>query len=218
MSAPGILPAYAAGADSGAELVIGNPPRDYREILSPVEAAIVRVMQKHGPIMKRRQLEELCVAGGMNRFSFNAILTSSPIIEQHARSKYSLIGVKACPHHDGDLSHPQGKFQQCYGKTDDGQIYLSFRLSKAAISDETMSVPAAMKAQLDGTFALRTPDGGTAGALVSKNGHLWGLKRVLHSRRARPGDRLWIVFDPCTREVTLRIGEEGPLRPAESSG
>jgi hypothetical protein len=111
----------------------------------------------------------------------------------------------------------QGDSLQGYGRTDGGQICLSCRLSKAAISDEAMAVPAAMKAQLDGTFALRTPDGGMAGALVSKGGRLWGLKRALRSRRARPGDRLWIVFDPCSREVTLRIGEDMPILSAVSS-
>ncbi len=200
------------------QIVIGNPPRDDGEILSGVEAAIVRVLDEHGPIMKRRQLEEQCVAGGMNRFSFNATLASSPIIAQHARSKYGLIGARPGSCHDGVPALSQGDSLQCYGRTDGGQIYLSCRLSKAAISDEAMTVPAAMKARLDGTFALRTPDGGTAGALVSKSGRLWGLKRALRSRRARPGDRLWIVFDPCTREVTLRIGEDGPLRPSVSRG
>jgi hypothetical protein len=198
--------------------VIGDPPRDYREILSGVEAAIVRVLQEHGRIMMRRQLEEQCLAGGMNRFSFNAILTSSPIITQHARSRYGLIGTRAGSRHDGVPADSQGKSPQCYGRTDGGQIYLSYRLSKAAISDETITVPAAMKAHLDGMFAIRTPDGGKVGALVSKGGHLWGLKRALRNRRARPGDRLWIVFDLCAREVTLRIGEEEPLRSSVNSG
>ena len=52
---------------------------------------------QHGPIMERGALEDLCVGGGMNRFSFHAFVSWSPVIEQVGHSVYGLLGAEAAP-------------------------------------------------------------------------------------------------------------------------
>ena len=54
--------------------VIGDPPRHWRDVLSGVEAGMVRILKQHGPVLERSVFEEYCIREGMNRFSFNAII------------------------------------------------------------------------------------------------------------------------------------------------
>ena len=66
----------------------------WKKTLTGVERGIVAVLKKHGPVMDRGAMEELCVRGGMNRFSFHAFVSWSPVIEQFGHSVYGLLGTK----------------------------------------------------------------------------------------------------------------------------
>jgi hypothetical protein len=196
--------------------IVGDPPRDWREVLAGVEAGMVRVLKEHGPVMERGAFEEHCIAGGMNRFSFNAIIMCSPVITQYGRSVYGLLGAKvdrrtvralARRRHSGSSV----RVLRDYGTTGDGHVYLAYRLSKAAISGGVITVPAAMKDKIHGKFAIRTADGDEAGTLVSKNGCAWGLGPVLRGHHAEPGDHLLILFDGKAREALVQIGDQRVL-------
>jgi hypothetical protein len=70
-----------------------DPPRKWKKVLAGVEAKLVGVLKKHGPLMDRGAMEDLCVAAGMNRFSFHAFISWSPVIEQFGPSLYGLLGA-----------------------------------------------------------------------------------------------------------------------------
>ncbi|HYW79540.1 MAG TPA: sigma factor-like helix-turn-helix DNA-binding protein, partial [Thermoguttaceae bacterium] len=74
--------------------VISAVPRDWKKTLIGVEATLVRVLKEHGPVMERGAMEDLCVAGGMNRFSFHAFVSWSPVIAQFGHSIYGLLGTE----------------------------------------------------------------------------------------------------------------------------
>ena len=193
--------------------VIADPPRDWRKVLAGVEAGMVRVLKEHGPVMERGAFEEHCIAGGMNRFSFNAIIMCSPVIQQYGRSVYGLLGAKVDRKTIAALAARKpgttpAKVLRRFGRTKDGRVYLAYQLSKAAISGGVITVPAAMKEQVRGRFTIRTPDGQEAGTLVSKNGCAWGLGPVLRGHDAEPGDQLVILFDSATHEAVVHLGEE----------
>jgi len=42
----------------------------FDDALTGVEAKLVAMLKAHGPVMERGAMEDLCVAEGMNRFSF----------------------------------------------------------------------------------------------------------------------------------------------------
>ena len=198
--------------------IVADPPLDWREILSGVEADMVGVLQEHGPVMERGVFEEHCIGQGMNRFSFNAIIMSSPVIAQYGRSVYGLLGAKVNRKTVRALSRrksaaPPNRVLRGFGQTDDGRAYLAYRLSKAAISGGVITVPAAMKERLRGKFDLQMPDGEPAGTLVSKSGCAWGLGPVLRGRKASPGDHLLILFDKNRRVAQVHLGDETVLEP-----
>lgn len=194
-------------------LIIADPPRDWEKVLGGVEAGMVRVLREHGPVMERGEFEEFCIRNGMNRFSFNAIIMCSPVITQFGRSVYGLLGAKVDRRMIQSLAARRTgaiatKVLRSYGQTDDGRIYLAYQLSKAAISGGVITVPAAMKDQVEGKFAIRTADGHDSGTLVSKNGCAWGLGPVLRGHNAQPGEYLVILFSTLDREATISIGDE----------
>lgn len=199
------------------------PPRDWRQVLLGVEAGMVGVLAQFGPVMERGEFEERCSEAGINRFSFNAIIMSSPVIAQFGRSVYGLVGAKVdrrtleslSARRSGTPSRVLSRFEQ----SEDGKVVLTYKLSKAAISGGVITVPAALKDGISGQYRLRAAGQDLAGTLVAKNGCAWGLGPVLRSRNARPGDELVLVFDPVAREAIVSVGpetEQGAGRGAQS--
>ncbi len=193
--------------------VISDPPRDWRKVLAGVERGMVRVLKRHGPVLDRTAFEEHCIRDGMNRFSFNAIVMCSPVIEQYGRSVYGLIGRKVSRQTVNALLNrraetPPSRVLKAFGRTRDGRSYLGYRLSKAAISGGVITVPAAMKRELLGKFTLRTEEKHSVGTLVAKKGCGRGLGPALRGRQAKQGDHLLLLFDAEKREARLQLGDE----------
>ena len=74
--------------------IIADPPRDWKQSLTGVEAKLVAMLKAHGPVMERGVMEDLCVGSGMNRFSFHAFVSWSPVIAQFGHSIYGLLGAE----------------------------------------------------------------------------------------------------------------------------
>ncbi len=197
--------------------IVAQRRRDWRKTLAAVEAGMVGVLRKHGPLMERGELEERCAAAGVNRFSFNAILMCSPVIEQFGRGVYGLLGARPNRRTIAALcaqrhkNRPPKVLTQ-FGETEDGKVYLGYRLSKAAISGGVITVPSAVKARIGGRYRLRTHDGNDAGTLVSKNGCAWGLGPALRGQAAEPGDEVLLLFDLDAGEAVLHVGNGSQTR------
>ena len=70
-----------------------------------------------------------------------------------------------------------------------------------------MSIPAALKAFLQGRFTLMTSDNSRIGALVVKDNSAWGLGPFFSRRGGEPGDYLSVVFNPSERVAIVQIGD-----------
>jgi len=193
--------------------VISDPPRDWRKVLVGVERGMIEVLTEHGPVMERTAFEELCIRGGMNRFSFNAIVMSSPVIAQYGRSVYGLPVLKIERKLIEDLvARKPGvapkRVLRAFGETEDGKVFLAYRLSKAAISGGVITIPAAMKRQVKGKFTLRVDAGHKVGTLVAKKGCGWGLGPALRGSHAKQGDHMLLLVDGAKRQANIRIGDK----------
>ena len=193
--------------------ILADPPRDWRTVLSGVEAGMVRVLMEHGPVLERGAFEEYCIRDGLNRFSFNAVIMCSPVIVQFGRSVYGLLGATVDPATVELLAASRAgaissRVLWGFGRSADGRHYLAYQLSKAAISGGVITVPAAMKEKLDGKFDVGDSQGHHVGTLVSKNGCAWGLGPVLRGQSARPGDYLLILFNVRNHTAQVEIGDQ----------
>jgi hypothetical protein len=191
--------------------IVADPPRPLDQVLSGVEARLAAIFQQHGPLIERSALEDLCVADGMNRFSFHAFLASSPIITQHGHSVYGLLGTEASPEAVESLmaqhraERTQARVLDAHGRTADGRIWLSYRLSKAASTYAVITVPAELKDIVSGKFDLVTADGRQVGVLSANDGRAWGLGSLLRHHQARRNDRLVITLDLTHRTAAIAI-------------
>lgn len=198
------------------EKIIADPPRDWRKSLTGVEAQLVRVLTKHGPVMERGAMEDLCVAGGMNRFSFHAFVSWSPVIAQYGHSVYGLLGAEVsrqqvdaliAERREKRLAH---RVLDDHGTTGDGRIWLSYRLSKAASTYAVITVPAALKKTVRGRFKLLDAEGQQIGTLATKDGRAWGLGAFMREHGAQVGDYVVVTLDLKKRTATVELGVEPP--------
>ena len=196
--------------------IISDPPRNWRKFLTGVEATLVEVLRAHGPVMDRGAMEDLCVAAGMNRFSFHAFLSWSPVIAQFGHSLYGLLGTKVSRREVDTLlvsrlaKQPPRRVLDGHGHTEDGKVWLSYRLSKAASTYAVITIPAALKNTVKGQFALLCDDGEPMGTLATKDGRAWGLGSLMRRRKAKVGDRIVVTLDLEKRTAMVTMGEEAP--------
>lgn len=194
--------------------IISDPPRDWRKSLTGVEAQLVRVLTEHGPVMERGAMEDLCVEAGMNRFSFHAFVSWSPVIAQFGHSVYGLLGTKVSQKKIDELiagrrakrlSH---RVLESHGQTEDGKIWLSYHLSKAASTYAVITIPAVLKKVIRGRYQLLGSDGEEIGTLATKDGRAWGLGAFMRERGAQIGDYVVVTLDPENRSATVELGKE----------
>ena len=125
------------------------------------------------------------MADGMNRFSFHAFISWSPVIAQYGHSLYGLLGTKVSPQQVEELraqrraSRANHRVLDRHGRTDDGRVWLSYRLSKAASTYAVITVPAALKKVVHGRFQLLRPDGRPIGHVGHERRSGLGARGVL---------------------------------------
>jgi len=226
----GVLLAFCrqmAGVNVEGRYVCARRPKAWRRALTNVERKIVEVLERHGPVLERGTLEEHCLRRKVNRFSFNAALMSSPVIVQHGRSVYGLVGARVDRRTVRRLTVPRRpggtrRVLQGCGVTPQGHMWVAYRLSKAAIAGGVVTVPAALKGRLRGRFALRLAGRRKRGTLVVRGGCAWGVGPGLRALGAKEGDYLLITFDKQRHEARLKLGDrslfEALAREAESAG
>ena len=191
-------------------------PRDWEESLTGVELQLARVLKEHGPVMERGQMEDICVSAGMNRFSFHAFVSWSPIIEQLGHSLYGLLGTKVSQKTVDKLLDRRRAGRKPYrvlhrhGRTDDGRVWLSYRLSKAASTYAVITIPAALKNVVHGRFQLVDPEGNEIGTLATKDGRAWGLGAYLRRQGAAIEDYVLLTLDLQQRTAAVTLGAEAP--------
>lgn len=191
--------------------VVADPPLLWTEALTGVEAQLVRVLREHGPIMPRGMLEDICAARGINRFSFNAFLATSPVIAQYGPGVYGLVGADNSPAAVQAMVEKQRaqraaiRVLEDHGQTEDGRIWLGYRLSKAASTYAVITVPAALKHVVAGKFELVTADGRHVGTLAARQGRAWGLGAFLRQQGAQVDNYVRLTFDLKARQAVVTI-------------
>jgi len=195
--------------------IISDPPRDWKKSLTGVEAKLVAMLKAHGPVMERGAMEDLCVGGGMNRFSFHAFVSWSPVIAQFGHSIYGLLGAEVSAEEVEKLlaqrraSRANHRVLDRHGWTDDGRVWLSYRLSKAASTYAVITIPAALRDVVNGRFQFIDADGHVIGTLATKDGRAWGLGAFLRKRDAQIGDHIVLTLDLEKRTAEVTWDERG---------
>ena len=192
------------------DMVCAEPSLDWRTLLADVERCMVQVLKESGPVLERSQFEQRCIALGMNRFSFNAIVMCSPVITQYDRSVYGLVAQQMDPQIVRSAAEQRSQLTtdhvlQTCGIDGDDRTFVVYRLSKAAITGGVLTIPAALKDHVAGEYAVVSPVHKQIGRIVAKQGCGWGFGPVLRGSGAEPGHYLHLHFDNSNRTATLRL-------------
>jgi len=193
--------------------IIADPPRDWRQALTGVELKLVSVLREHGPVMERGEMEDVCVADGMNRFSFHAFVSWSPVIVQLGHSVYGLLGTEVTRRQIEAVAaarratRTSRRVLDRHGMTDDGKVWLSYRLSKAASTYAVITIPAALREVVNGRFQFIDAEGRAIGTLATKDGRAWGLGAFLRKHGAQIGDHIVLTLDLEKRTAVVTWDE-----------
>ncbi len=196
--------------------VTADPPPNWEEVLdsSSTELAMAAILKDHGPIMSRKQFQENCCSElGMSQPAFFGALKYSPIITKYAVGVYGIRGAKALPGTIEALKPkriPQTALED-YGWTSDGKVWLSHRITRNMLETGVFSVPAGMRSNIQGKFALKTSDGASISTLKAKQSSAWSLTPLFSRRGGDPGDYLVLTFDLGKREAKAYLGQEDLL-------
>jgi hypothetical protein len=195
-----------------------DSPIEWSQTLADTERMLVRVLQKDGPIMEREKLERTCLGLGMDRATFYAYLSYSPLLTRYALGVYGLVGA-AVPTGLIDSLAPQrrrGNVLIDYGWIT-GKLWLGYRISQNMIATGVFGIPAGMKDFLQQDFALNASDGQVIGVLRCRGTSSWGLTPFFSRRGGEAGDYLLIIYDLLSREAAVSIGDASLLdRQVES--
>ena len=181
-----------------------------------MEAKLVSVLKAHGPVMERGAMEDLCVADGMNRFSFHAFVSWSPVIAQYGHSVYGLLGTEV----------PGEQVEELLAERRAGRR--NHRVLDQPRPDRRRQGVAPLPAlegrqHLCGDHRAGGPEEGgprplsiagppTAapiGTLATKDGRAWGLGGFLRRHGARIGDYIVLTLDLENRTAALSWEEKG---------
>lgn len=206
------LPGYRVEGD----FISDEPALDYREVLGDVEETFARVLMEEGPLLTGKDLEEKCLAAGMNQSTFYVYLSYSPIIARYARGVYGLRGAEVPPGLADSLVPKiiRTKVVQDHGWAEDGTIWIAYKLTAATVSSGVVTIPAALKKFVAGPFRLLSEEGAEVGTFVAKDTSAWGLSPLFRRRGGEAGDTLVVTFDLAKREAVARLGDEELLESA----
>jgi hypothetical protein len=193
--------------------VVATIKDDPMKLLRGEERRLVALLLRHGPVCRREDLQEKAKALGMGLPSFWRCLQFCPTISRYAAGVYGLTGAKVTPSMIESLAQrrPGARVVQDHGWTDDGGIWVVYRISPAAIETGVVGIPAAKRNLIQGEFGLRSASGQTVGTLTIKESASWGLGPYLRRTGAEANDYLLMVFQISERVATVCIGDAGLL-------
>jgi hypothetical protein len=200
----------ASGYRIEGNTVIADPALNWEEVLAATERLMVQVLRKNNSVMQNAEFERICLEMGINRSTFWAYLTYSPIIARYAPGVSGLPGAEVSPGFVESLISRQrkpGRVLKDYGWTADGGIWLGYRLSQAMLTSGVFTVPSSMKPFVKGQFILKDNDNSRIGSVVVKENGAWGLGPFFKRRGGEPGDSLVILFNLAAHEAAVRIGD-----------
>jgi hypothetical protein len=206
----------AAGFEVRDGTVSVNERVEDGDVLGNIEATMVEVLRSEGGAARGPALEEACLSRGVNRHSFWVYLSYSPLLERVAPSVYALRGTKVDP---AEVAHLAGKrvptepTRQDDGWTQDGAIWLGYRINRNLLSSGVISMPAGVRSMVgERKLELFTTDGASVGNfVVSKTGNAWGLTPFIGRRGVEVGDALIVVLDTDLSVAVVQAGSKDLL-------
>jgi hypothetical protein len=191
------------------EYIIGGP-LDRGDTLGEIEQSLYDVLHEHGSVMSLNALRDECLQRGMNANSFYQYITYSPIICRLVREVYALVGAEVPPGMVEDISQStvRGSVMVDHGWTDDGRVWICYRLNASNLRTGVFSLPSSLKGIVSGQYFIQSSGTGARSSILAEGERLTGLHRPIAIRGGEADDVIFVTFDLAELSAELRFSEE----------
>lgn len=175
------------------------------------EAVMVEMLRDAGGVSERRQLLEMAKIKGISEPRFWQIVNYSPFLQRLYRGVYGLVGVTPPPGlveemHASRKAVKGGTIDR--GWTDDGRLWVGYRISTSTIETGIVGIPASIRPTLGDEYSIAQKTTETERKLKLGDAQAWGFRPTILDAGAEPGDVMVFVFDLKMRNVQIRFGDE----------
>ncbi len=177
--------------------------------LGEIEHCFYDVLRDHRSVMTMSALRDECLSRGLNANSFYQYLTYSPIVCRLAREVYCLVGAEIPPGTIEGISKitPRGPVLIGHSWTEDGRVWISYRLNTANLRSGQFTLPASLKGIIRGEYFVQSSGTGTQSKILAEGDRLIGLHRPIVIRGGEVNDTIVVTFDLRLLKAELRFDD-----------
>jgi hypothetical protein len=192
-------------------LITSDNNLNWEEELSNTEQFLVLILKENSNVMRRVDLEKVCMELGMSNSAFQVSLSYSPVIVKFGVGVYGLRGINIpiglIESITNSTPRRHGRVLKDFGWKNNN-VWIAYQLSESAIKSGVIGVPASVKDYIKGEFRLRTEENQTVGRIVIKETSAWGFTPFFRRRGGEIGDYMLLLFDTIGKEIIISIGDE----------
>ena len=182
---------------------------DWKEVLDNTETKMIEIIKQNGPLLSRYKFRQLAIEKGIPEPTFYGYVDNLPTIEEIDDGVFALTGANIAPQQlsefRADYTNLPKRFKLRYGRMDDGNLWMSYRINEGAINNGSLILPKAMRGEFEGRYQLVNSHDVPVGTLSFNLMQCWGL-RTYFSRQISHGSRATIIIDKLRRQAIVFIG------------
>lgn len=192
-------------------MVLANPGSGKAPTEDSAEGLMLRVLDKHGPVMDGEVFAEKCVAAGMNAITFYIYRTRSPVICALGKNVYCKVGTNVPPGTVEDIVGQRRVVARAsdHGWTITGRLWCGMELTRQVITSGGIRLPAFVADFVQGNWQVILPDGSDYGSVMCREVFIWSFRKPFAILGAEPTDLAAFEFDLKSRQVLVRVGGPG---------
>ncbi len=191
------------------DYISASTPIDIADTLGETERCFYDVFCDHGPVMNSSALRAECTERGMNANTVGQYIIYSPIICRLARETYALVGAEVPPGAVEDVakSGPRVRVLADSGWTNDGRVWISYRLNTTNLRTGVVSLPAGFSGIVSGQYFVQSPDVGSRSVVAVDNNRITGLRRAISIRGGEPEDIIVVTLNLRDQTADIQFGD-----------
>lgn len=173
-----------------------------------VEAHMLAVIKKYGPVMDGEEFAERCIAEGINATSFYVYRVGSPVISALGRNVYCAVGADVPP---GAVEAIIARRRTTplvgeHGWTTKGRLWFGRELTRLVLVAGSIRMPSFVAELVQGEWKVILPDGAEFGHVTGRDVFIWSFRKPFSVLGAEPADFATFEFDLKRREVHVKVG------------
>jgi hypothetical protein len=181
------------------------PAPQWKGVLSSDEAALVGLLQAHGPLLPRAELLERARERGINDKCFGGPSLRSALLQSPRPDMYALVGTDAAPA-PGAAPLQEAAGVPDHGNLSEDRMFLILEIDASGLQSGALRMPVSPFAV--GDYRLETASGDALGSIHIHQWACWDVRALLRDAGADSGDVLVLVISPEDHAAIGLVGDK----------